>query len=378
MLNLLNLKGLTAAPSQVCGAIRIVPLLRETPCEDVRLGLQKYSKDNYATVALNDGNLYSYFVPHGLILHWSNDGTPVAAYGGQVGKKETKFAATPVPYFHRMVKREDRNALRFLPLHIAMEGFLSIAFGGPSIFWEEYVRAFRKYGLGIRSEPVAQGRDILGLEEALRVFEIHERQVGVLLFVAETLAAAFVVPSHADYRLLHDTLLQDFYGETIELYALWHKSTLNLDMQLRTDHCQSIPEIREEMSKLRHRWHHFTETGMASEIWNREIIENIIYRPGYLKFSRFTTDLDPHFTNHIGERLTRENGELLYLKTFTLSAAATRRAYLLKTLSMHDWHLEETAAAFGQTKEALIVRMEKAGFGYLLKPDVLAKARKVS
>jgi hypothetical protein len=64
----LNLKGLTVAPSQVCGAIRLVPLLRDTPCEDVRLGVQHYGKDNYATVNLPDKTQYSYFVPHGLIL----------------------------------------------------------------------------------------------------------------------------------------------------------------------------------------------------------------------------------------------------------------------------------------------------------------------
>ena len=372
----LNLQGLTAAPAQVCGAIRIVPLIRKKPCEDVRVGIRNYGKDNFAGVKLNDGTYYTYFIPHGLILNWSDDGAPLAAYGGQVGQGETRFTTTPMPYFHRMAKRESKNTLRFLPLHMALEGFLLIAFGGADIFWKEYVRGFRKQGLGSRSEPVAQGRDVAGLEEALRVFEIHEGQVGVLLFVAEALAASFVVPSPTDYRLLHETLLLDFYGETIELYALWHKSTLDLDTQLQTDNCHNIADLRREMVSLRHRWHIFTETGMASEIWNREIIENTVYKPGKLTLSRFTTDLDPHFTNHIGERLTREDGELLYLKTFTLSAAATRRAYLLKTLAAQDWNLDETALALGQTKEALIVRLERAGFGYILRPDVLAKARK--
>ena len=58
-----------------------------------------------------------------------------------------------------------------------------------------------------------------GLEDALRVFEIHPGQCGVLVYAADALAAAFVVPHPDDYRALHPTLIQDLYGELIYHYA---------------------------------------------------------------------------------------------------------------------------------------------------------------
>ena len=129
---------------------------------------------------------------------------------------------------HHMRKRESKNQLRFLPLHLAMEGFLSMFFSGPDIAWSEYSKYAISHGLGCRYETAVEGRFISRLEDALRVFEIHPKQVGVLIFVAEALASAFVVPTPEDYRLLHASLLEDFYGELIFLYGLLYDTTLVL------------------------------------------------------------------------------------------------------------------------------------------------------
>jgi hypothetical protein len=287
-----------------------------------------------------------------------------------------------MPFFARMVqkgKKTEKNAqntLRFLPLHLALEGFLALAFGGPDILWKEYSRYAKRNGLGIRSEAVSQGRNIEGLSEALRVFEIHEGQVGMMLFVAETLATVFVVPSPEDYLRLHESLLLDFYGEIIEQYALYYDETIDLDAKLHVKNAKSITDIRHALRDLRVRWSDFTEHSLANEIWGQEVTTQSVYKPGSLSLSRFVTDLNPAHTNHIGEMLTRTDGEMLYLKTFTLSAGATRRAYLLKTLSENEWNLDNAALAFGQTREAFITRLDKSGFGYLLKPDVLAIAHR--
>jgi hypothetical protein len=69
--------------------------------------------------------------------------------------------------------------------------------------------------LALGSPPDPLQRPEEGRLIELRVFEIHEGQCGVLVFVADHLASAFVVPHPEDYRLLHRTLIEDFYGELI-------------------------------------------------------------------------------------------------------------------------------------------------------------------
>jgi hypothetical protein len=64
------------------------------------------------------------------------------------------------------------------------------------------------------------------------VFEICDRQVGVLLFVAESLASAFVVPTPEDYRQLHTSLLEDFYGELLYQYSLLYDTTFPMDVSI--------------------------------------------------------------------------------------------------------------------------------------------------
>lgn len=67
-------------------------------------------------------------------------------------------------------------------------------------------------------------------------------------------------------------------------------------------------------------------------------------------------------------------GEVEYLKTYRLSAAQAKRAYLLSKLSEHDWDLDATAEFFRQPRAAFIRGLEKAGFGYFLKRQVLEEA----
>ncbi len=65
-----------------------------------------------------------------------------------------------------------------------------------------------------------------------------------------------------------------------------------------------------------------------------------------------------------------------YLKTFRLSAAQPCRAYLLSHLAENGWNLEAAARALKQSKRELVIRLDKAGFGYTLKDEVLQQARK--
>jgi hypothetical protein len=247
--NALDLGGLIIAPSQVLGSVRLVPLLRPNAPGDLRLYRRAYH-EHAAVVALDGdapvgkeaifsrGTKYLSYVPHGLVLSWSDDGQPVAALGSQLSPapkpeaeqrlqgKRVDFGPVSVRVLHRMAKREARaNRLRFLPLHLAMEGFLAFQFGGPDIAWTEYSRRALRDGLSPRGETAVAGRELPGFEDALRVFEMHENQVGVLVFVAEALASAFVTPTPEDYRVLHNSLLEDFYSELIYQYGLLYPTT---------------------------------------------------------------------------------------------------------------------------------------------------------
>lgn len=74
---------------------------------------------------------------------------------------------------------------------------------------------------------------------------------------------------------------------------------------------------------------------------------------------------------HLGERMLREDGTPEYLKTYRLSAAQVRRAYLLQQLAAAEWNLERAAESLRGTVPELTRRLVNAGFGYLLKPAVL-------
>lgn len=372
----ISLKGLEIAPSQIRGAVRIVPLIRQNIRNDLRLMRRSYQED--ITVVGLEGRLtepgmkYFSYVPHSLVMSWTDDGSPVAACGGQILKpdgKRQEYGCASVRLMHRMAKRESANQLRFLPLHLAMEGFLSLFFSGPTIAWSEYSKYVLSHGLGSRYETAVSGRYIAGLEDALRVFEIHEKQVGVLVFVAESLASAFLVPTPEDYRALHTSLLEDFYGELIYQYSLLYDTTWPMETNIDDSKINSLADLGEAIAKMREDWASF-QGFMAEGLLQRQLNSQIVYTSGSFLLQRFITDLQPKHENYIGEAIIRESGELEYLKTYRLSEAQIRRAYLLSKLAEQNWNIEATAKALLQTTEDFIARLESAGFGYLLNQAV--------
>jgi hypothetical protein len=247
-------------------------------------------------------------------------------------------------------------------------------FSGPQIAWSEYSKQALRQGLSPRYESAIAGRDIFGLEEALRVFEIHSQQVGVLLFVADALASAFVVPTPEDYRALHSSLLLDFYGELLYYYGQ-HGSTTFMQPSIDEGKIDSIASLKQALGKMRSEWGEF-HGFMAGDLLGRSVSAKRVYTAGNFTLQRFITDLQLKAENHIGEAIIRDNGELEYLKTYRLSETQTRRVYLLSQLAAHDWHLEATAKALRNTVEELILRLEKAGFGYLVNNQLLEKSHK--
>lgn len=391
LLSSLELTGLEAAPPQICGAVRLVPLLRVGGARnDLRLTLRPYH-EGMAVANVGRASYVSY-VPHGMVLSWTNDSQDVlASWGGQMRAVQSAkndgtvadWGFSQVRTLHRMAKREARskgdnpvNSLRFLPLHLAMEGFLSLHFGGPSIAWSEYSRRAVRFGLTPRVEWTVSGRNIVGFERALRVFEIVEGQVGVLVFVADALASAFVVPHPDDYRRLHPSLLEDFYGELIYQYALFHDEVPHAKATIKDSTVNSVADLRRAVGQMRADFALFHKT-LSLGLEGRALHSERVYEAGPFTLQRFRTDLNPEWENHIGEAIVRqEGGSIEYLKTYRLSAAQTRRAYLLQLLAQHEWQMERTAETLQISLQQLIHRLENAGFSYLLDHNVRVAAHR--
>lgn len=380
--NTIDLKGLTRAPSQIWGAVRIVPLLRERAPGDLRLALRAYGED--VTLVKIRGGLeepglfYGSFVPHAMVVSWEDDGSPVAGFGTRMQPRDGKvrdFGCARVRLAHRMARHEAPGQLRFLPLHLAMEGFLAFHFGGPSIMWSEYSRRATTYGLDSRCEWSAAARSLPGLDEALRVFEIHPQQVGILLYLGDEFASAFVTPHPEDYRRLHRSLLMDFFGMDLVTFGLHHPHLARWQARVADAKVTSIESLREAAADARREWLDF-QALLPTKLVDREVDARIVHRMGPFTLQRFMTSLEPSEVNHLGEVILRGDGTVEYMKTYRLSAKQTRRAFLLQSLSACNWNIEATAASMATTKDDLVLRLEKAGFAYLLKDHVLKEARK--
>jgi hypothetical protein len=367
----IDLAGLTSAPAQTWGAVRLVPLLRQDPITDLRLHARLYDSEEESVVAIAPRKAYVSLIPHAFVATWTTDATPVAAYGTQLCEPA---GADPegmrLPFRRRMARREERQRLRFLPLHLALEGYLALQLGGPPIAWQEWTRHAVTRGLSPRVETSYTGAAVAGLDDALRRFEIHPDQCGVLLYVAGALAAAFVVPHPDDYRSLHPTLLRDLYGEQIFQYAAnLPPDPSDHGVRLDDTHVATLAGLRERITQARADWAHEQAFPAAGLLAGERLAFTPVQRMSRFTLARFLPPFDPAVENHIGEAITDDTGRLAYLKTFRLSAAQTRRGHLLSQLGKHDWNLDATAAALNTSRDDLVRRLNRAGFGHLLRPD---------
>ena len=370
LIETIALHNIEIAPSQIWGSVRLVPLLRKKFREDLRLAKRSYNSRIIVPVERN--TFYHSYIPHGLVLNWSDHGEAVASLGSQLSDKSHQFGGVKV--MRRMAQREDKNSLRFLPLEMAMEGFMGMFFKGPAIAWQEYSRRSRSTGLSPRTEYSITGKSISDLSEALRVFEVHENQVGVLLFVGEMLATAFILPHPEDYRDLHETLLTDAYGETFYYYGLYGQAQ-ELRCTIEDQNIHNLADLRSALTKMRQEWSD-VQSMMGEDLLQRPIQSQQIYQAGAFSLQQFITDLDRTCTNYIGESIVDDHGDLQYLKIYGLSAVQTRRAYLLQELDRHNWQLEKAAVSLNETLPSLVKRMEKADLGYLIDRQIREQSEK--
>ncbi|MFT7839700.1 hypothetical protein Q5530_26450 [Saccharothrix sp. BKS2] len=372
----LDLTGLTAAPGQVRGGVRLVPLVRDEPITDLRLHAELYD-DGPGVVEVDRRTRYWSYIPHGFVATWSGDTAPTAAYGTSLGRagEHGAPARAPVRPHRRMARRVDGRRLRFLPLHLALEGYLALHFGGPAVVWEQWSQRAVRHGLSPREEQAYAGAEVRDLADALKVFEIHPGQCGVVVHVADALAAAFVVPHPDDYRALHPTLVADLYGELVHHYATYAAPVPEFRARLSDEHVRSLADLRAAARRQRADWARFHDGTMAADLLDAAYSVRRVHRVGDYTLSRFLPGFGPKRENHIGELITDHRGRTAYLKTFRLSEAQSRRGHLLDRLAGHDWHLPGAAASLGLTEAQLGLRLDSAGLGLLLREDVLARYR---
>ncbi|WP_035840967.1 ARPP-2 domain-containing protein [Kitasatospora azatica] len=374
----LDLTGLTTRPAQVWGGVRLVPLVREEPIADLRLHHELYGEET-GLVDLGRRQTYLSYIPHGFVADWTGDGSPAAAYGTQVlssDEERARPASMPLRVHHRLARRTAKHRLRFLPLHLALEGYLALHFGGPTIRWQEWSQRAVRQGLSPRAEEAYSGAEVQGLADALRVFEIHPDQCGMVVHVGDALAAAFAVPHPGDYRALHPTLVQDLYGELIHHYGTLMPAVPDFRAQLPSAGVNSLTELRAAAERAEQAWARFHDGTMAGGLLDAEYRSQRVYRMGRFTLDRLLPSFRPKQENHIGETITDQAGRVAYLKTFRLSESQVRRGHLLDKLAEQDWHLGRTAAELGITEPQLGMRLEAAGFGSLLRQDVLDGYRK--
>ncbi|MFJ2636641.1 ARPP-2 domain-containing protein [Streptomyces sp. NPDC087422] len=367
----LDLAGLTTGLSQVWGGIRLVPLVRAEPLPGLRLHAELYG-DGIGVVTVGPRTTYTSYIPHGFVADWGADSGhagAAAAYGTQLrGDRDAEpVTAMPLRIHRRMARREAKHRLRFLPLHLALDGYLALHFGGPTIAWEEWSQRALRQGLSPRVEEAYIGVTVRGLGDALKVFEIHPGQCGVLLYAADALAAAFVVPHPEDYRALHTTLVQDLYGELIYQYALLSAAVPDFVPRIDETRVRTTADLRAAVAAEQRAWAEFHDGTMAAGLLNTEYATRKVYRAGGFTLSRFIPAFRPREENHIGEVITAADGRLAYLKTFRLSETQIRRGHLLERLAAHDWHLGRTAEEFGLDEREFASRLRAAGFGSLLR-----------
>jgi len=371
--------GLDTGAAQVRGSVRLVPLLRPAPVGGLRLHPALTGADA-AVVGAGRRPRYTAFVPHAYVASWDGDDGPTAAYGTRLSAVGEGAAPQAPPRvrvarLNRQVQRTDRARLRFLPLHLAMEGFLSLHFGGPDIAWQEWSRNTLRRGLSPREEASYLGLSVPGMAEALRTFEIVPGQCGVALYVGDRLASVFAVPHPEDYRLLHPTLVLDMFGEAVYRNALFAGPSPDLYAPLRTRGVTDLAGLRGALAEQRAAWTGFHDQAMSAPLTDPEYAFTRAYRLGGFTLWRFLPPFDPARDNHIGEAVTDAEGRLAYLKTFALSAAQTRRGHLIGRLAAAGWRLDGAAADLGTDRRGLITRLRHAGLDHLLRQDVLDRYR---
>ncbi len=384
------LEGVATGTAQQWGGVRLVPLLRSAPVPGLRLHPMAAEdlRDNPGIARGYEDAGVCCYVPHAYVLTWDGDPSPGAAYGTRLVAPGRSSAPRRMHLSPGGARGADRGRSRFLPMRLAVEGLLSLFSGGPETAWAEWSRDLVRRGVPSPGADTRPGREIGGLAEALRVFEIHRDQCGAAVYVADVLASVHLYPHPDDYRALHTSMLLDLFGEALYTYGLLRYAVPPLYTPLREERVRSLADLRREVAHSRERTRRGHDSLMLASLTGG------LYRSGHgegfggrpqegaggAHRTRFRTGwLAPEPTReedlHVGEVVEDTDGRTAYLKTLRLSSSQVRQARLLAALNGAGWRLEGAALDLGVSVSALTERLDRAGLGHLLAPGLLEAHR---
>ncbi|GAA1668485.1 hypothetical protein GCM10009830_12870 [Glycomyces endophyticus] len=355
--------GLETRPGQVWGQIRLVPLVRERPVEGLRIHPGALAD----TGTPRDG---CWYVPHGLTAEWTGDGSGVPELGTALRMPTTTVHGSRRPRAKSKFG-ERRTRVRFVPRRGALETYLPIAFKAPVIAWEEWsTRAFR-HGIAPQPDRTHLGFLVDGLGDALRVFEIHPGQCGVLVYVADALSGVLVTPHPDDYRALHPTLIEDSYGELIWRYSMLYHSAPEFEPRLDASEVDSIADLRAQVAAVQRDWAEFHDGTLAGGLLGPDYHFAEAYAMAGFRLVRYRPSFSAGTETHVGEAILDAKGRPAFLQSFRLSETQVRRGRLLEALAANEWHLDRTADHLGLTRPALVALLHNSGLDWMLRRDVV-------
>lgn len=392
----LSLDGLRAAPAQHWRAVTIVPLIRTLVGGDLRL----------ASVSGQAPMSRYTMTPMGMVLSWQDDGTGTMSWetlltdhsscvgsdvnlrsrvGSDVNHldwvgsdvnlrntdptKDVRYGRTRRVERLSDVVRPDRSRVdrvRFMSMQLAIESYLELFHKRPMVSSRVFSQEVLRHGLREQSVHGVRGERVRFLSEALRVFEIHDNQCGMVLMLNGRLASVFVVPHPEDYRQLHDSVLLDIYGEVFRnLYGQPYEDQST--MKIAEQGIKSLEDLSRAYELARHQWAS-QQIDWSSELLGQPVHSQPVYQAGPFSVQRFISPLVAGDDGHVGEAIVRADGRMEYLKTFRLNRRQVRRARMVKALADHDWSLHGAAKALGMRSVAQL-RQEAGyiGLGYLFR-----------
>ncbi|MCD0442590.1 hypothetical protein LO763_02990 [Glycomyces sp. A-F 0318] len=355
----LTFAGLETRPGQVWGGVRLVPLVREAPVEGLRM-------HPGALPEAERGRGDCWYVPHGLTAEWTGDGSGVPEFGTALRMRASTVRGSRRP---KSGFGERRTRVRFLPRRSALEAYLPLAFQAPVVAWPEWSRrAFTR--LPPQPDRAYRGSLVDGLADALRVFEIHPGQCGVLVYVADALAGVLVTPCPDDYRALHPTLIEDAYGELIWRYAMLHASVPEFAPRLDASAVASLADLRAQVDAARRGWAEFHGGTLAAGLLDSEYHFTETYAMAGFRVVRYRPAFAAGGEAHVGEAILDARDRPAFLQSFRLSETQVRRARLLEVLAAREWRLDAAADALGLGVPAFVALLRNSDLDWMLRRDV--------
>jgi hypothetical protein len=367
LLGRLALKGVRALPPQALGVMSLVPLAREHPIGDLRLCPIEVLPVGERKLPGAPEHV-THFIPHGVVTGWGERGRPMVAAGTTCLATRRGGRTLTAPPRETLIdcaisRRDGGDGVRLLPLHLTLEGLLYACLGLPPETWSRYAESSRA-----RAERNPRAPRGAALDAALRTFEPHPGQCGLLLYAADTLVFALVAPCPDDYDRMHRSVVADLLAGTFEFYARQHPASVNgpwFRAEIPGAAVRTLDDLRKAI-RLSRRGSFAAEQALSDGLVNAEPVVRSSETAGDWAVRRFTSALVPKAQNFVGEAIVGPRGATAWLTLHRLSDGYTRRAWALASLASANWNLTRLAAEWRGTPAEAETQLREAGFRHVL------------